>query len=64
MKVTGLNKLKGFNVTEFDILLQPGSDGANMVGKVFIPNPSVMTLEMVGFILIYVLKRNTNVYIG
>ncbi|KAI9794177.1 MAG: hypothetical protein M1816_006102 [Peltula sp. TS41687] len=42
----GLNKLRGFNVTEFSILLQPGPDGANMVGKALIPNPSVMTLEM------------------
>jgi hypothetical protein len=42
----GLNKLRGFNVTEFNIVRQPGPDGANMVGKVSIPNPSVKTLEM------------------
>ncbi|KAJ5624483.1 hypothetical protein N7510_000792 [Penicillium lagena] len=41
----GLNKLKGFNVTEFNILgTQP--DGTNMNGTVLIPNPSVLTLAM------------------
>ncbi|KAI9825791.1 MAG: hypothetical protein M1826_006893 [Phylliscum demangeonii] len=42
----GLNKLRGFNVTEFKVLLTPDPDGANLVGTVFIPNPSVMLLEM------------------
>ncbi|KAI9886386.1 MAG: hypothetical protein M1823_001775, partial [Watsoniomyces obsoletus] len=43
----GLNRLKGFNVTEFRILSRPApEDGANMVGRVMIPNPSVMTLEL------------------
>ena len=44
---SGLNKLKGFNVTEFHVLTKPDLDGVNMVGKVSIPNPSVMTLAMV-----------------
>ncbi|KAJ5683516.1 hypothetical protein N7462_006681 [Penicillium macrosclerotiorum] len=41
----GLNKLKGFDVTEFHIMLST-KNGRNMNGTVFIPNPSVMTLEM------------------
>ena len=42
----GLNKLSGFNVTSFSIKLTPDPDGTNMVGEVYIPNPSVMTLTM------------------
>lgn len=42
----GLNKLDGFNVTEFQILTTP-VNGRNMNGTVFIPNPSVMTIHMV-----------------
>ena len=45
--IVGLNGLKGFNVTSFQILLTASPDGANMIGKVYIPNPSVMTMEMV-----------------
>ncbi|EEP81897.1 predicted protein [Uncinocarpus reesii 1704] len=41
----GLNGLKGFNVTEFEITPRD-DDGNNMRGNVFIPNPSVMTLTM------------------
>lgn len=44
---TGLNSLKGFNVTDFQILLDKQPDGANTNGTVYIPNPTVMTLEMV-----------------
>ena len=43
---TGLNKLKGFDVTEFHIMLEP-VNGRNMNGTVYIPNPSVMTITMV-----------------
>ncbi|KAK2765437.1 hypothetical protein FQN54_008286 [Arachnomyces sp. PD_36] len=42
----GLNSLKGFDVTDFKILSMNKPDGSNMEGTVFIPNPSVMTLEM------------------
>ncbi|KAL9636421.1 MAG: hypothetical protein Q9164_002841 [Protoblastenia rupestris] len=42
----GLNKLTGFNVTSFEIKLEPEEDGTNMVGEVLIPNPSVLTLSM------------------
>ncbi|KAL1956326.1 hypothetical protein VTO42DRAFT_7409 [Malbranchea cinnamomea] len=41
----GLNSLKGFNVSEFSVSLSSG-DGPNLSGKVYIPNPSVMTLTM------------------
>jgi hypothetical protein len=41
-----LNKLTGFDVTEFHILLTP-ENGRNMNGTVYIPNPSVMTISMV-----------------
>ncbi|KAI9758672.1 MAG: Na+ ATPase [Chaenotheca gracillima] len=42
----GLNKLKGFNVTSFKILGKADPDGANMLGTVYIPNASIMTLVM------------------
>lgn len=45
---TGLNKLKGFDVTDFHILLKSVND-RNMNGTVYIPNPSVMTITMVRF---------------
>ncbi|OOQ91666.1 hypothetical protein PEBR_09010 [Penicillium brasilianum] len=41
----GLNKLTGFDVTEFHIMLTP-ENGRNMNGTVYIPNPSVMTITM------------------
>lgn len=49
MKLLGLNKLKGFNITEFSIKLTPEPDGTNMVGTVYIPNPTVMTISMVQY---------------
>ena len=42
----GLNGLAGFNVTSFSIKLIPEPDGANMIGTVYIPNPSVLTITM------------------
>lgn len=33
----------------FEILLKPEADGTNMIGTVYIPNPSVMTIAMVSF---------------
>lgn len=44
--IPGLNNLTGFNVTEFSIKLAADPDGTNMIGTVYIPNPSVMTLTM------------------
>lgn len=50
-KVTmkGLNHLKGLNITDLEILAgekKPLADGSNMIGRVIIPNPSVMTLDL------------------
>ena len=42
----GLNGLAGFTVTDFSIKLIPEPDGANMIGTVFIPNPSILTISM------------------
>ncbi|KAJ5754017.1 uncharacterized protein N7511_008170 [Penicillium nucicola] len=41
----GLNKLEGFAVPDFHILI-PSVNGYNMNGTVYIPNPSVMTISM------------------
>ncbi|MCJ1464196.1 hypothetical protein MMC07_002809 [Pseudocyphellaria aurata] len=40
-----LNNFNGFNVTSFEIKLEAESDGTNMIGTVYIPNPSVMTIS-------------------
>ncbi|KAI4185948.1 MAG: hypothetical protein L6R41_003816 [Letrouitia leprolyta] len=42
----GFEGIPGFNVTEFSIKLVPEPDGANMIGTVYIPNPTVLTLTM------------------
>lgn len=42
----GFEGLPGFNVTDFSIKLIPEPDGANMIGTVYIPNPTVLTLTM------------------
>lgn len=44
--MAGLNGLAGFDVTSFSIKLLPEPDGANMIGTVYIPNPSVLTITM------------------
>jgi len=41
----GLNKLTGFEITEFHIMVE-AVNGRNMNGTVYIPNPSVMTINM------------------
>ncbi|KAL1959476.1 hypothetical protein VTO42DRAFT_1921 [Malbranchea cinnamomea] len=41
----GLNKLKGFNITEFEIIKEE-EDGTNMIGTVKIPNPTIQTLSL------------------
>jgi hypothetical protein len=48
VKMKGLNHLKGLNITDLEILSgdEVLADGSNMVGNVFIPNPSVMTLDL------------------
>lgn len=44
----GLNQLKGLNITDIKILTGTSKlpDGSNMLAKVTIPNPSVMTLDL------------------
>lgn len=46
ISLAGFNGLPGFNVTFFSIKLTPEPDGANMIGTVYIPNPTVLTLTM------------------
>ena len=43
---TGLNGLEGLNITEVEVKIPAEEDGANMLGKVSIPNPSVITIHM------------------
>lgn len=43
---SGLNKLTGFGIPDFHIMVEP-VNGRNMNGTVYIPNPSVMTINMV-----------------
>ena len=43
---TGLNNLAGFNITAFSLKPKADADGSNAEGTVFIPNPSVLTLEL------------------
>lgn len=58
----GLNKLKGFDVTEFHIMTTV-VNGRNMNGTVYIPNPSVMTLSMVcPMVYVLSLARHECVY--
>ncbi|OCK81039.1 hypothetical protein K432DRAFT_392540 [Lepidopterella palustris CBS 459.81] len=42
----GLNRLNGFNITEFQILTTNEPDGSNMNGTVSIPNQSVLTIDL------------------
>ncbi|KAL2047328.1 hypothetical protein N7G274_001349 [Stereocaulon virgatum] len=59
----GLNKLTGFNVTNFSIELTPEADGTNMIGTVYIPNPTVMTISM-GNVTFNNYIANTPTFIG
>ncbi|KAL7275578.1 hypothetical protein RUND412_001476 [Rhizina undulata] len=46
--MNGFNGLSGMEITNYSLLTtaQSGSDNANLAGKVLIPNPSVVTIEM------------------
>jgi hypothetical protein len=49
IKTKGLNHLSGLDITDIKILFTADEvlpDGSNMLGNVFIPNPSVMTLDL------------------
>jgi hypothetical protein len=47
MYLAGLNSLDGFQFTEAAIVFPPDADGTNLVGSVIMPNPSIVTFEMV-----------------
>ena len=47
MLAQGLNGLAGLDVTDSKLITPAEDDGTNLRGKVVIPNPSVMTIEMV-----------------
>ncbi|KAL9012824.1 MAG: hypothetical protein Q9173_002433 [Seirophora scorigena] len=42
----GLNGLAGFDVTLFGVKLIHEPDGVNMIGTIYIPNPSILTITM------------------
>ncbi|PVH98591.1 hypothetical protein DM02DRAFT_43523 [Periconia macrospinosa] len=48
IKMKGLNKLAGLNITNLRILSGNATlpDGSNLVGRVIIPNPSVLTIDL------------------
>ncbi|KAF2750711.1 hypothetical protein M011DRAFT_455725 [Sporormia fimetaria CBS 119925] len=49
IKMKGLNHLSGLKISDVKILSGKAEileDGSNMIGRVFIPNPSVMTLDL------------------
>jgi len=46
LTLKGLNNMKGFNISSFTVHLKPEADGANLIGKVYIPNPTIMTIYM------------------
>ena len=45
----GFDGLRGLTTTDLKVLVTPESDGTNMEATVNIPNPSVMTLDLVRF---------------
>lgn len=42
-----LNNFTGFEITDSQLLLPPREDGINLVANATLPNPSVLTLEIV-----------------
>lgn len=51
-----LNGLKGFNTTDLRIDFAAKEGEPNLIGNAFIPNPSVMTIEMVSFYILPILS--------
>jgi len=43
----GLNNLAGFEFTSVAVVFPPDPDGTNLVGNVTLPNPTVISLELV-----------------
>lgn len=58
MNYLGLNGLKGFNVTGVKLNLSAPAGQPNLKGFAFIPNPSVLTVAMVCYTLIMVMRRS------
>lgn len=42
-----LNKFSGFSIEDSTVILPPREDGTNLIANATLPNPSVMTLEIV-----------------
>jgi Protein of unknown function (DUF3712) len=51
-QLQGLNGLKGSRMSHFEILSKPQADGTNFLASLYIPNPSIVTLEMVCILFI------------
>lgn len=45
-----LNGFAGFAIEGSQLLLPPESDGTNLIANATLPNPSVMTLEIVSVV--------------
>ena len=45
--MTALDSFAGFSISDPKLLLPAESDGTNLVANATLPNPSVMTLEIV-----------------
>jgi len=47
---TGLNNLTGFSFVEAAAAFPPDPDGTNLKGMVILPNPSIVTFELVSLL--------------
>lgn len=54
-----LNNFTGFEITDSQLLLPPREDGVNLIANATLPNPSVLTLEIVRPIYPRFLSSNT-----
>jgi hypothetical protein len=45
--VIGLDSISGFSFVEAAVVFPPLADGTNLQGTVILPNPSVVTFELV-----------------
>lgn len=43
----GINNLAGFEFTNVAVVFPPDPDGTNLVGNITLPNPTVISLELV-----------------
>ena len=46
-KIAALNSFAGFSIEDPKMLFPPRDDGVNLVANATLPNPSVMTIEIV-----------------